>query len=90
LQYIVEACGVQREGLQVHRMSRLTGEVREAAKPDPRMKDPMDGSEINNILFQALRGVAQWGEQGEATKKALLLAIEAAAEIGRPDGKAKK
>ena len=67
--------------------SRLNGEVRDAARPDPRMKDPMDGSEINNILFQALRGVTQWGEQGEATKKALLLAIEAAAEIGRPDGK---
>ena len=48
----------------------------------------MDGSEINSILFQALRGVAQLGGRGEATKKALLLATEAAAEIRRPDGEA--
>ena len=50
----------------------------------------MDGSEINNILFQALRRVTQMGEQGEAIKRALLLAIEAAAEMKRPDEKAAK
>jgi len=73
---------------QVHSMSRLTGVVQEAAKPDPRFEDPKDGSEISSVLFQALRGVTQLGEQGEATKKALLLAIEAAAKMGRPNREA--
>ena len=68
---MVEACRVQREGLQVHRMSRLTsevreaarmsrltGEVREAAKPDPRVKDPMERSKIGRILLRALKEIA--------------------------------
>jgi len=47
----------------------------------------MDGNEISGILFQALRGVTRLGQEGEATKKALLRTIEAAAEIGRPSKK---
>ena len=58
------------------------------AKPDPKVEDPMDENGINSILFQVLRGVAQWGEQGEATKKALILAMEAAAKMGQPNQKA--
>jgi len=50
----------------------------------------MDGSEINNILFQALKGVTQLGEQGEATKRALLLTMEAAVKMEQPDERAAK
>ena len=32
--------------------SRLTGEVREGAKPDPRVKDPMEKSEMESNLFR--------------------------------------
>ena len=48
----------------------------------------MDENGINSILFQVLRGVNKWGEQGEATKKALILAMEAAAKMGQPNQKA--
>ena len=43
----------------------------------------MDGSKIGSILFQALKEVARLGQQGAATEKALLLAMTAAAKIGR-------
>ena len=72
---------------QAHSMSWPTGRNQEAAKPDPEVKDPMDGNEISGILFQALRGATRLGQEGEATKKALLRAIEAAAEMGRPSEK---
>jgi len=65
-------------------MSQPIGRNQEAAKPDPRVKDPTDGSEINSILFQALKGATRLGQQGADTKKVLLLAIEAAAKIGQP------
>ena len=48
----------------------------------------MDGSEISSILFQALRGATRLCQQGAATKKALLLAIGAAAKIGQPSEEA--
>ena len=67
-------------------MSQQTGQDQEAARSDPRIKDPMDGSEISGILFQALKEATRLGQQGAATKKALLLAIAAAAKIGQPSG----
>ena len=45
---------------QAHSMSQQTGRAQEAAKPDPRVKDPMD--EINGSPFQALEEVLSNGE----------------------------
>jgi hypothetical protein len=54
-------------------MSQQTGKVQEAAKLDlQRVEDPMDGSEINSVLFQALRGVTRLGQQGAAAKNFLI------------------
>ena len=47
---------------QAHSMSQQTGRAQEAAKPDPRVKDPMDGSEINGNPLQALEEALRKGE----------------------------
>ena len=73
---------------QAHSMSQQTGQTQEAVKPDPGVKDPIDRSKISSILFQALREATQLGQQGAAMKKALLLAVEAAAKIGQPSEEA--
>ena len=66
-------------------MSQQTGKVQEAAKTGPRgMEDPMDGSKISSVLFQALKEATRLGQQGTGTKKVLLRAMEAAAKIGQP------
>jgi len=75
---------------QAHSMSQQTGKVQKAAKPDPRVKDPMDGNKIGSILFRALEEVARLGWQGAAVAKALLPAMTAAAKIGQLSGEAAK
>jgi len=66
-------------------MSRLTGEVREAAKPDPRVEDPSDRDEMDSILLLAMKAANRRlaGESGAAMREALQKLVQAAAEVSR-------
>ena len=69
---------------QVHRMSRPTGEVREAAKPDLRVEDPNGRDVMDSILLLAKQAVSQLGEQSEAAqemRKTLQKLEQAAAKV---------
>jgi len=78
---LIEACGVQREGLQVHRTSRLTGEVREAAKTSRPTGEVREAAQKSRLT----------GEVREATEKSRLTGeVREAAKTSRPTGEVRE
>jgi len=69
---------------QVHSLSQRPGGRQGAATPDlGEAVDPQERSEMDNIVFLAMKAAARLGQPGAEMKEALLLLVQAVARMGQ-------